>query len=127
MVMRCRVRTEIYRNGTNTVSIQAMSISVRTRHFHNIIIVCWASVACTGQYPISPSQYFMLAVLACWRYWHDALNQAVLIVTMIRTSYSSPVLLTFCFKQASSKWQHSNSHGNISTIQKWNINSYLFG
>ena len=36
---------------------------------------CWASVAVAGQYPFSPSQYFMLAVPACWRYRHDALNQ----------------------------------------------------
>ena len=36
---------------------------------------CWASVAGAGQYPFSPSQYFMLPVPACWRYGHDAPNQ----------------------------------------------------
>ena len=36
----------------------------------------WASVAGAGQYPFSPSQYFMLPVPACWRYGHDALNQS---------------------------------------------------
>ena len=39
-------------------------------------IKCWASVARAGQYPFSPSQYFMLPVPACWRYGHDALNQS---------------------------------------------------
>ena len=35
---------------------------------------CWVSIAGAGQYPFSPSQYFMLAVPACWCYRHDALN-----------------------------------------------------
>ena len=39
-------------------------------------VKCWASIAGAGQYPFSTSQYFMLAVPACWRYWHDALNQS---------------------------------------------------
>ena len=39
-------------------------------------VKCWASVAGAGQYPFSPSQYFMLEVPACWRYGHDALNQS---------------------------------------------------
>ena len=38
-------------------------------------LVNWASIAGAGQYPFSPSQYFMLAVPACWRYRHDSLNQ----------------------------------------------------
>ena len=38
-------------------------------------VKCWASVAGAGQYPFSPSQYFMLPVPVCWRYGHDALNQ----------------------------------------------------
>ena len=33
-------------------------------------VKCWASVAGAGQYPFSPSQYFMLPVPACWRYGH---------------------------------------------------------
>ena len=37
---------------------------------------CLASVASAGQYQFSSSQYFMLAVPTCWRYWHNALNQA---------------------------------------------------
>ena len=37
---------------------------------------CWASVAGAGQYPFSPSQYFMLADPACWWYRHNALNQS---------------------------------------------------
>ena len=39
-------------------------------------IKCWASVAGAGQYPFSPSQYFMQPVPECWRYGHDALNQS---------------------------------------------------
>ena len=39
-------------------------------------VKCWASVAGAGQYPFSPSQYFMLPVPACWRYRHDVLNQS---------------------------------------------------
>ena len=39
-------------------------------------VKCWASITGAGQYPFSPSQYFMLEVLACWRYWHDTLNQS---------------------------------------------------
>ena len=39
-------------------------------------VKCWASVVGAGQYPFSPSQYFMLPVPACWRYGHDALNQS---------------------------------------------------
>ena len=39
-------------------------------------VKCWASVPDAGQYSFSPSQYFMLAVPACWRYWQDALNQS---------------------------------------------------
>ena len=42
----------------------------------SMYIKCWASVARAGQYPFSPSQYFMLPVPACWRYGHDALNQS---------------------------------------------------
>ena len=34
------------------------------------------SIACAGQYSLSPSQYFMLPVPACWRYGHDALNRS---------------------------------------------------
>ena len=30
-------------------------------------VKCWASVVSAGQYPFSPSQYFMLPVPACWR------------------------------------------------------------
>ena len=36
----------------------------------------WARVARAGRYALSPSQYFMLRVHACWRYGHDALNQS---------------------------------------------------
>ena len=39
-------------------------------------VKCWVSIAVVGQYPFSPSQYFMLAVPACWLYRHDALNQS---------------------------------------------------
>ena len=36
----------------------------------------WASVSGAGQYHLSPSQYIMLAVPACWRHRPDALNQS---------------------------------------------------
>ena len=39
-------------------------------------VKCLAGVAGAGQYPFNPSQYFMLAVPASWRYRHDALNQS---------------------------------------------------
>ena len=39
-------------------------------------VKCWASVAGAGQYPLSPSQYFMLPVPTCWQYGHDASNQS---------------------------------------------------
>ena len=39
-------------------------------------VKCWDSVAGAGQYPFSPSQYFMLPVPACWQYGHGALNQS---------------------------------------------------
>ena len=39
-------------------------------------VKCWASVDGAGQYPFSPSQYFILPVPACWQYEHDALNQS---------------------------------------------------
>ena len=45
-----------------------------------ISVKCWASIACDGQYLFSPSQYFMLAVPACWRYRHDALSLSWVIV-----------------------------------------------
>ena len=32
-----------------------------------MFVKCWVSIACAGQYPFSPSQYFMLPVPACWR------------------------------------------------------------
>ena len=38
-------------------------------------VKCWASVAGAGHYLFITSQYFMRPVPACWRYWHDALNQ----------------------------------------------------
>ena len=39
-------------------------------------VKCWTIVAGAGQYPFSPSQYFILPVPACWQYEHDALNQS---------------------------------------------------
>ena len=39
-------------------------------------VKCWASDADVGQCPFSPSQYFILAAPAYWRYRHDALNQS---------------------------------------------------
>ena len=43
-------------------------------------VKCWASVAGAGQYPFSPSQYFMLPVPACWRYGHMLLTKAGLML-----------------------------------------------
>ena len=49
-------------------------------------VKCWASVAGAGQYLFSSSQYFMLAVPACWRYRQNALNQSWVNVVNVPTS-----------------------------------------
>ena len=43
-------------------------------HIDPMSVKCWASVAGVGQYQFNPIQYYMLQVLACWRYGHDALK-----------------------------------------------------
>ena len=57
-------------------------------------VKCWASVAGAGQYPFSPSRYFVLAVPACWRYrlcWHNQLKY-----TQFKQSRLSDYLFKIC-------------------------------
>ena len=56
-------------------------------------VKCWVSLARAGQYSFIPSQYFMLAVPAFWRYWHDALNQSWVNVGLLSVTLGQRLVL----------------------------------